>query len=149
MYSIEYVVCIETLALRVMWQNSTCFRGDCCGTLCKRRHSDIVKAGERFEHVHSRKLTWKPKKGFIKIYSPSKGTTWVSMLVWGSVFVSVSLPYLCKTVPHSGGDMGYSALKLWERIQWSVHLQGSRLGFRAKRFDPEIFNLNCSWGSDL
>ena len=31
--------------------------------------------------LHSRKLTWKPKKGPIK----TKGTIWISMLVWGRV----------------------------------------------------------------
>ena len=36
-------------------------------------------------NLPSRKLTWKPKKGPIKITFLLMGTTWVSMLAWGSV----------------------------------------------------------------
>ena len=35
--------------------------------------------------LHSRKLTWKPKKGPIKTAVLLKETVWVSMLVWGNV----------------------------------------------------------------
>ena len=37
------------------------------------------------KQIHSRKLTWKLKKGNIKTTVLTKGTIWVSMFVWGSV----------------------------------------------------------------
>ena len=44
------------------------------------------------EDLHSRKLTWKPKKGPIKTRVLLKGVyIWVSMLVWGSVPLEESL----------------------------------------------------------
>ena len=41
----------------------------------------VKKAGAT--GLHSRKLTWKPKKGPLKTTVLLKGTIWVSMLVWG------------------------------------------------------------------